>query len=187
MTPRLASAPAPDAWLVLVYRVPSEPSRLRAAVWRRLKTLGAVYLQSAVAAMPATPDNERAMRILRNEVIERMGGVAYLIASSSIVGSADLVALFNAARNDEYDEILDKCRDFHRELDKEYAAEHFTYAELEENEEDLTKLRRWFDKVRARDSLGAANAGAVDAALDECDIALRDFGTRVYDAEQDGM
>jgi hypothetical protein len=33
--------PAEPAWLLLVYRIPSEPTRLRATVWRRLKALGA--------------------------------------------------------------------------------------------------------------------------------------------------
>ncbi len=37
-----------------VYRVPSEPTRLRAAVWRRLKSLGAIYLQNSAAALPAS-------------------------------------------------------------------------------------------------------------------------------------
>ena len=40
---------AAGGWLLLVYRVPPEPSRLRAAVWRRLKSLGAIYLQNSAA------------------------------------------------------------------------------------------------------------------------------------------
>ena len=172
------------SWLVLVYRVPSEPSRLRAAVWRRLKALGAVYLQSAVVALPSNAENERALRILRNEVVEKMGGTAYLLSAVGLVGGSDLVELFNGARDDEYEEILDKCRDFHSELEKEYAAQHLTYAELEENEEDLTKLHRWFAKVRARDALGARTAEAVASALAGCDAALHDFAARVYEAEQ---
>jgi hypothetical protein len=28
--------PAADGWLLLIYRVPPEPARLRSAVWRRL-------------------------------------------------------------------------------------------------------------------------------------------------------
>src|SRR5262249_30714465 len=39
-------------WLLLIYRVPPEPTRLRAAVWRRIKSLGAIYLQNSVAALP---------------------------------------------------------------------------------------------------------------------------------------
>ena len=38
-----AEAVPSNSWLVLVYRIQSEPTRLRAAVWRRLKTLGAMY------------------------------------------------------------------------------------------------------------------------------------------------
>jgi len=29
-------------WLVLIYRVPPEPTRLRSTVWRRIKSLGAM-------------------------------------------------------------------------------------------------------------------------------------------------
>ncbi|MFC0860883.1 Chromate resistance protein ChrB [Sphaerimonospora cavernae] len=47
-------------WMVLIYRVPSEPTRLRATVWRRLKRLGAVYLQNSAAALPHSPGTERA-------------------------------------------------------------------------------------------------------------------------------
>jgi hypothetical protein len=31
-------------WLILIYRIPREPSRPRVAAWRELKTLGALYL-----------------------------------------------------------------------------------------------------------------------------------------------
>ena len=57
---------AADGWLLLVYRVPPEPSRLRSAVWRRLKSLGAIYLQNSAAALPVSVGAERAMRKLRN-------------------------------------------------------------------------------------------------------------------------
>ncbi len=55
MCPSEAASDEPKGtgWLVLVYRVPSEPTRLRATVWRRLKGLGAVYLQNSIAAFVA--------------------------------------------------------------------------------------------------------------------------------------
>src|SRR5579875_3207551 len=71
---------AKQKWLVLVYRVPSDPTRLRATVWRRLRSLGAVYLQNSVATLPAGSTGERAMRKLRHEIIE-MGGTAVLMES----------------------------------------------------------------------------------------------------------
>jgi hypothetical protein len=55
-------------WLMFMYQVPSEPSRLRTAVWRRLKALGAVYAAHSVAVLPESPQAERALRALRAEV-----------------------------------------------------------------------------------------------------------------------
>ncbi|MEO7016769.1 MAG: Chromate resistance protein ChrB, partial [Leifsonia sp.] len=114
-------------WLILVYRVPSEPTRLRGAVWRKLRNLGAVYMQNSAAAIPRTVSTERTMRALRKEIVESMSGKAFLINSSSVASDADLRAMFNEARNDEYDEILDKCKDFHTGIDKEIREEHYTY------------------------------------------------------------
>ena len=70
---------AADGWLLLVYRVPPEPSRLRSAVWRRLKSLGAIYLQNSAAALPVSVGAERAMRKLRSEILD-MGGSAVLLS-----------------------------------------------------------------------------------------------------------
>ena len=169
-------------WLLLVYRIPSEPSRLRAGVWRRLKGLGAIYVQSSAAALPSSPTAERALRTLRNEIVE-MGGAAFLLASDVLAGEPDLVALFNAARNDEYEEIVDRCEDFLRQLRKEYDEEHFTYAELEENDEDLAKLKSWLAKVQARDVLGAGEGAKAAEAVVRCEAALETFSAAVYEAE----
>lgn len=177
----------PLQWIVLVYRVPSEPTRLRAAVWRRLKNLGAIYLQNSVAALPADYKSERALRSLRNEIVEGMSGRALLLSSAAMVGELDLVADFNAARNEEYQEILDRCQGFYAEIEKETAIKHFTYGELEEIEEDLVKLRRWYDKVKERDSFGASRAPDVGVELDKCAAALQGYASLVYEADSDAV
>lgn len=174
-----------DLWLLLVYRVPSEPTRLRAAVWRRLKALGAVYLQNSAAALPAGEAAERALRRLRREILD-MQGSAVLLSCSALLGGQDVVALFQAARDNEYEEILDKCQDFHAGLDKEYTASHFTYGELEENEVELVKLRNWFGKVEARDAYGAPAREATREALQGCAQALETYAARVYVEEGEG-
>src|ERR1700712_574878 len=174
-----------EKWLLLVYRVPSEPTRLRAAVWRRLKSLGAVYLQNSAAALPAGDGAERALRRLRREILE-MDGSAMLLSCSAIVGGQDIAALFQTARDNEYEEILDKCRDFHTGLEKEYTANHFTYGELEENEVELVKLRNWYEKVRTRDVYGAPKRSETAHALDACGEALELYAARVYVEEDEG-
>jgi DNA-binding transcriptional regulator PaaX len=178
-----ADAPAkPSGWLLLIYRIPSEPTRLRAAVWRRLKGLGAIYLQNSAAALPAGAAPERALRKLRREIIE-MGGTAVLISCAVLAGEAEVLAAFQAARDDEYEEIVDKCQDFLAQLEKEYRANHFTYAELEENEEDLVKLRNWLAKITERDVFGAPKRSATLESLDACEHALEEYAARVYAEE----
>ena len=169
---------------MLVYRVPSEPTRLRATVWRRLRTLGAVYLQNSVTALPAGAGAERALRKLRHDIIE-MGGSAVLMRSEALVGEAEVLSAFQAARDDEYDEIVDRCRDFLTQVEKEHVARHFTFAELEENEVDLVKLQNWFAKVRDRDAFGAPGRAQAEAALEECAAALEGYAARVYEEESD--
>lgn len=167
---------------MLVYRVPGEPTRLRATVWRRLKAAGAVYLANSVAVLPESADSERTLRKLRAE-IEGMGGTGQLLRAEALAGQDEVVAAFNAARDAEYDEVLSRCEDFRAEIDKESEAGKFTYAELEENEEDLAKLRRWLDKIRTRDTLGAPRGAGAVAAVEGCARSLDSFAERVYAAE----
>jgi hypothetical protein len=41
-------------WVLLVYKVPREPTSSRAYVWRKLKRLGALLIHDAVWVLPAT-------------------------------------------------------------------------------------------------------------------------------------
>jgi hypothetical protein len=184
-----AAATAPDLppgrWLLLVYRVPSEPSRLRATVWRRIKSLGAIYLQNSAAALPASVAADRALRKLRSEILD-MSGSAVLLSCEVLAGEADVRATFQAARDDEYEEIVDKCADFIAGLDKEYAESHFSFAELEENEVDLVKLRTWLARVRERDVFGASGLAQALSSLAECEEKLEAYAARVYAEESEG-
>jgi DNA-binding transcriptional regulator PaaX len=177
--------PAREGWLLLIYRVPPEPTRLRSTVWRRIKSLGAIYLQNSVAALPASPAAERSLRKLRHEILD-MSGTAILIECAVLAGEPEVRSAFQAARNDEYEEIVDRCEDFLQQVQKEYTANHFTYAELEENEVDLVKLRNWFAKVRERDAFGADAREGAEQALDKCEQSLEAYAARVFAEEAEG-
>jgi hypothetical protein len=181
-----AGTSAGPGWLLLIYRVPPEPTRLRSTVWRRIKSLGAIYLQNSVAALPASTANERALRKLRREITD-MSGTAMLMSCSVLAGESEVRASFQAARNDEYEEIVDKCEDFLRQVQKEYDANHFTYAELEENEVDLVKLKNWFAKIIERDVFGASGRAACVQLLDKCEQSLEAYAARVYAEEAEGQ
>jgi hypothetical protein len=172
-------------WLFLIYKLPAEPTRHRASVWRRLRAAGAVYLQNGTATLLADPSGERVMRGVTQEIRE-VGGTAYLVRGGLLGDDTGLVAAFNAARDAEYREILDRCCDLHAELEKERDSGKFTFAELEENEEDLAKLEAWFGKVRARDRFGAPLASEAEQAIASCRDDLEAFATSVYEAADHG-
>lgn len=170
---------------MLVYKLPSEPSRYRASVWRKLKAVGAVYLQNGVAALPDDPGGERTMRGVAREIRE-VGGTAHLFRGASVGDRGELEKIFDEARDAEYAEVLGRCRDFHAELDKERGAGNLTFAELEENEDDLAKLEAWVGKIRARDRFGAPLFGEVERELVACREDLQAFAASVYEAADHG-
>ncbi|MGF1472602.1 MAG: Chromate resistance protein ChrB [Rubrobacteraceae bacterium] len=170
---------------MLIYKLPSEPSRYRASVWRKLKAAGAVYLQNGVAALPNDSGGERTMRGVTQE-IRRVGGTAHFFRGALVGDKGELEKIFDEARDAEYAEVLERCQDFHAELVKERDAGNLTFAELEENEEDLAKLEAWVDKIRARDRFGAPLFGKVERELAACREDLQAFAESVYEAADHG-
>jgi hypothetical protein len=115
-----------------------------------------------------------------------MSGTAVLLSCAVLAGEAEVRGAFQAARNDEYEEIVDKCEDFLRQVQKEYDENHFTYAELEENEVDLVKLKNWLAKITERDVFGADGRAATERAIEACEQVLEAYAARVYAEEGEG-
>jgi len=76
--------------------------------------------------------------------------------------------------------------DFLAQVKKEHVANHFTFAELEENEVDLEKLRNWFARIRQRDAFGASGRPAAEKGLETCQQALDEYAARVYAVDEEG-
>src|SRR3954467_13563222 len=108
------------SWLLLTYKVPPEPAAKRMALWRRIKGMGAVYLQNGVCLLPKTDDHVRRLKMLENDISE-MGGDAVILETVALDrGQEDkVVARFKADRDDAYREFIDKCDDFETEISKE--------------------------------------------------------------------
>ena len=116
-----------------------------------------------------------------------MSGTAILLSCDVLAGESDVHNAFQAARNDEYEEIVDRCEDFLHQVQKEYTDNHFTYAELEENEVDLVKLRNWFAKIVERDVFGASGRATCEQFLDKCEQSFEAYAARVYAEEAEGQ
>jgi hypothetical protein len=95
---------------------------------------------------------------------------------------ARLTALFTAARQDDWAEFLAECGKFDAEIDKEIRTAKFTLAELEEEEQSLERLRRWYRDLQARDVFGAPAAGEAEQQLKHCVDRLADYTERVFTA-----
>ncbi len=173
-------------WLLLTYKVPSEPAAKRIAVWRKLKGMGAVYLQNGVCLLPKTDDHVRRLKMLENDIAEAKGECVILETVALDKGQEDkVIARFRADRGEAYEEFIDKCDDFEREVAKEVTAQHFTYAELEENDVDLKKLQGWLAKIEKLDFYGAERAAEARTRLEGCQAILDDYARRVFNAHDE--
>jgi hypothetical protein len=172
------------SWRVITYRLPAEPSRHRVAVWRELRRLGALPLQQGTWAVP---DGEPFVSGLAQvvEAIKTAGGQPVVLAvTGDEASTAQLEELFTAEREAEWGEFLSDCGKYEAELANEVAKGKLTLAELDEEEQSLDRLRRWYRTIRTRDLFGAPSASAAERRLKECAEGLEDFAEQVYQARE---
>ena len=163
-------------WLLLVYTLPSEPSRKRAFIWRELKKAGALYLRDGICALPEREDTVATVRAIVAK-IEEFGGQATLVTGAHIDDRAAtaLIEQFRTARVQEYAEVAQAAEGLLAHIQRETEHRDFSYAEVEELEADLGKIRRWFRQVQARDYFAAEEAGRVADVLTRGEEALGAF------------
>jgi hypothetical protein len=152
-------------WVLLVYRLPREPSRHRVAVWRKLRDLGALYLQDGVAALPEDAVTREQLEWLQLRVREA-GGEATLWEArpGTMAEEAELVEAFRSSREEAYKAIIARAQRLRRKAQMGGGA----------LSERLGKLEREFRAERRRDyfrsPLRLEAAGALKAARE----AVRD-------------
>lgn len=94
-------------WLLLHYKLPSNPSALRVYTWRKLKRMGAILLHDAIWVVPETTRTAEQYQWLMAEVQE-MGGEAYYWRATSISEEYDhsMVEKFNKQVDGVYAKLL---------------------------------------------------------------------------------
>ena len=123
------------AWLLLVYRIPREPTAGRVFVWRKLKALGAVALQDAVWVLPRTPRTQEQFQWLAAEITELHG--------EAMVWEAE--QLYATDPESLRRQFLEPVEGAYREI----------LAALRKKERDLAALSNRFQEVQARDYFGS--------------------------------
>jgi len=99
-------------WLLLIHQIPPKPDYLRVKISRRLQAVGAMAIKNSVYALPPTADCLEDFQWIVRE-IEEGGGDAF-ISEASLIGEgltdADVRARFDAARNEDYRDMLGDAR-----------------------------------------------------------------------------
>lgn len=179
------------AWRLLIYRLPSQPSRPRVAIWRELRRLGALPLQQSVVVVPDIEPFASAITAITARITHE-GGTShgFRLANLPAEQHLQLVREWNALRDHEYAEIIEECETrFRKEIEFEIFRNNLTGSEAEEIEADLEKIRAWLARITERDVFSATRRAEADAAVQICDEMLDDFNQRVYlaEAEQGGL
>ncbi len=154
-------------WIVLIYHLPREPSRHRVAVWRKLKILGALYLQDGVAALPEDAVTREQLEWLQLRVREA-GGVATLweAAPNTVAESTALVEEFRASREAAYKDLITAAEKLRRKSAFGVGGEALL--------EELAGLERDFRAERRRDYFRSPLRKEVDRTIREARRVLKE-------------
>ncbi len=171
-------------WLLFLSQLPSHPSSLRVNVWRKLRAAGALGLQNGVWMLPNQPEQlkflENLLVVIRNQ---DASGQIFSVAPLSEAIEQDMLTRFCADREEEYTEFLERSQEFLNEIEKESGKQKFTFAELEENEQDYQRLTNWLGKIQKRDFFGGEKAREAVKTLEKCNTALEVFSAEVYNRQ----
>jgi hypothetical protein len=150
--------------VLLVYRLPREPSRHRVAVWRKLKDLGALYIQDGVITLPEDAVTREQLEWLQLRVREA-GGEATLWEArpGTVAEEAELVGAFRSSREEAYRSIIADAERLRRK------------AQMggEDLSEQLRKIEREFRAERRRDYFRSPLRTEAAAALKDAREAVR--------------
>jgi hypothetical protein len=126
-------------WVLLLYRLPREPSTPRSAVWRRLRRLGVAQLGDGLVALPLDARTREQLDWVAAEVQEAGGtAVLWLARPASRAEELQVVQTMSQARAGEYADLQADA----------LAAQS---APAAERQRSLKRLRRQLREVRRRD------------------------------------
>lgn len=168
-------------WLLFCPQLPATPSSPRVMIWRRMRTAGSLGLDNGLWILPDTEASEKFIQEIKTYV-ENQGGTSKTFLANALDEDTETEILerFTQDRAEEYAELKEQCIDFLAEIEKEIGRKNFSFAEYEENEQDLNKLENWFLKVKQRDFLDGNQGDEALEWLEKCRQALQQFATEIF-------
>lgn len=173
-------------WLLVSVTTAGARPSLRVHVWRRLRGLGAHYVQQSVCLLPDREETVRAVTRLLDRVHDEGGdGRVLHLALTEESDERWLVETMSAERDDEYGEVVSRTQEFLGEITMERERDRATYPEVEESDVDLERLRKWLASIRVRDYFQANGYEQALAAVERCAKALAEFEAEALAHELD--
>ncbi|MEM5769361.1 MAG: Chromate resistance protein ChrB [Bacillota bacterium] len=172
-------------WMTILYQIPREPQKNRMAVWRKLKSIVALNVLQSIWILPESKDAEAEFEKLAKQINQSGGkSISCVTVIQDEAQNQRLIDGFNKEREFDYNEILEKCDDLEREIQRETERENFTYAEVDENEHELEKLNIWFKKIVQKDYFGCPHKTEVMERLEKCMSLLNQFSHEVFSRDE---
>jgi ChrB-like protein len=151
----VAVSSARVSWVLLAYRLPREPSTPRAALWRKLRRLGAAQVLDGLAALPLDARNREQLEWLADEVAEAGGEATIWVGE---LGSAAQERELAARMADTV------AADYHALIDEAVAARAQPQGQRRRT---LARLRRELRRIRARDHFPPRERELAHQAVEE--------------------
>jgi len=146
-----------------------------------MRSAGALSLQNGVWILPRSQKNEELVQNTAS-FIQGQSGTALVLTAKTIGLDAEnkIIQMFQNNIDEEYTEFQGRCKDFLTEIEKETSQSHFTFAELDEIEEDMHKMTSWLRKIQTREYFESSQASQARTALEKCQQELTQFTKSVY-------
>jgi hypothetical protein len=153
--------PVADRWMLLIHQLPAKPAYLRVKIWRRLQALGAVTVKNSVYVLPANTETQEDFEWLLREITEG-GGEAMICEARLVDGLTDqeVRALFDAARDADYEALATEARPLMKRLTKAASSETLAEAKVQ-----LARFKARLAQIVAIDFFGANGRETVDGLL----------------------
>jgi hypothetical protein len=141
----------PLSWILVMYDVPQNPSKLKVRVWRELKKMGALYPQMSLCLLPDNKENQDKVDEVSKIILTEGGVIKVSGAGADETENEKILKLFRKEKDKLYDEIVEECMEFVEEIELNIHNNKLNQEEVEEMEEVLEGLNRWFTKVLSTD------------------------------------
>ena len=177
----MSERPTGQAWLTVIYRVPTKPSTLRVGVWKQAKELGGLAIQQSTYLFPDTPEVRLGLSQLMRQV-EQGGGEGTILEIPSIdpEKEAQFVADMDRLRDEEYAEVAEDLEEIISHIGRKVARGTFDESEIADARGDLDRARALFEAITSRDYFAAPQRTKVLEVLHRAQACLEESSAPTF-------